>query len=183
LDRVVDPRVFVGNLGGERSSFAASPKQELLRNLDGYRAAGVAYVLTPAGEELPQSPETFKRVFRSPSTWIYRLAGTAPYFTARDPGCGVRPQGRESVQLSCPAPTQLIRRETDLPGWSAEIDGRPVQVRRAGELFQNVAVGAGSHRVTFSYLPPRIGWGFLALAVGFAWLLLPAARARWRSGR
>jgi hypothetical protein len=40
LDQVVDPTVFVGNLGGGRSPFAPSPRQELLRNLAGYRAAG-----------------------------------------------------------------------------------------------------------------------------------------------
>jgi Bacterial membrane protein YfhO len=182
LDRVVDPRVFVGNVGGERSPFAASPKQELLRNLDGYRAAGVAYVLTPPGEELPRSPETFTRVFRSPSTWIYRLAGTSPYFTAADPGCSVRPAGRQSVQLSCSASTRVIRRETDLPGWSAEIDGRSVPVRRARGLFQAVEVGAGAHRVEFSYVPPHIGWGYLGLAVGVAWLLLAAVLVGRRPG-
>jgi hypothetical protein len=179
LDSAVDPRVFVGNLGGERSPFAPSPRQELLRNLDGYRAAGVAYVLTPPGEALPQGSTTFRLVSRSPSTWIYRLAGAAPYFSARD-RCSVRPDGRESVDLSCPAPTRLIRRETDLPGWSVKVDGDPAEVHRAGGLFQAVNVGAGSHQVEFSYRPPGIGWGFLAFAVGCGWLLLPMARAGWR---
>jgi Bacterial membrane protein YfhO len=180
LDRVVDPRVFVGNLGGDRSPFAASPRQELLRNLDGYRAAGVAYVLTPAGESLPQGASTFRLVFRSPSTWIYRLAGANRYFSTTTPGCDVRSDGRKSVELSCPGPTRLVRRETDLPGWSAEVDGDSVEVSRAAGLFQAVDVGAGSHRVEFSYRPPGIGWGFLGFAMGCCLLLIPVARARWR---
>jgi Bacterial membrane protein YfhO len=183
LDRVVDPRVFVGNYGGGRSPYARSPKQELLGNLDGYREAGVAYVLTPAGESLPESPTMFEPVFRSRSTWIYRLAGAAHYFEATERGCRVTPEGREAVQVSCPGPARLIRRETELPGWSAEIDGDSVEVRRAGDLFQSVAVDAGSQRVEFSYRPPGIVWGFLGLAMGCACFLLPAARARWGSRR
>ncbi len=181
LDSVVHPSFFTGNLGGGRSPFAVSPQQELLRNLAGYRVAGVSYVLTPPGQALPQAPETFSLVFRSPSTWIYHLAGTAPYFTATNAACSVRSDRREAVRLSCPRPTQLIRRETDLPGWSANVDGKPVGIREADGLFQEVTVGPGSHRVEFSYLPPNVGWGFLALAVGCAWLLLSAATGR-RSG-
>jgi hypothetical protein len=182
LDQVVDPTVFVGNLGGGRSPFGPSPRQELLRNLDGYRAAAVAYVLTPAAEALPESPATFKLVFRSPSTRIYRLAGAAPYFTATNRSCSVRFQTRESLQLSCRGPTRLIRRETDLPGWSAQVDGRALRMSRADGLFQAVSVGPGSHRVTFDYGPPNIGLGFVGFAVGCAWLLLAPATARRRRG-
>ena len=178
LDQVVDPTVFVGNLGGGRSPFVPSPQQQLLRNVAGYRNAGVAYVLAPAGQALPQSPATFQLVSRSPSTWIYHLAGAAPYFTTTTPGCSVRPEGRESAQLSCPAPTLLIRRETDLPGWSAQVDGNAVPVHEADGLFQEIAVGAGNHRITFGYLPPYLGWGLLALGAGCASLLITAARSR-----
>jgi hypothetical protein len=182
LDQVVDPTVLVGNLGGGRSPFAPSPRQELLRNLDGYRAAGVTYVLTPAGETLPESPSTFALVFRSPSARIYRLAGAAPYFTATNRSCSVRFGTRESVQLSCRGPTRLIRRETDMPGWSARVDGHPLRLRRVDGLFQAVTVDSGSHRVTFDYGPPNIGLGFAAFAAGCAWLVLAPATARWRRG-
>jgi hypothetical protein len=36
----------------------------------GMQSAAVAYVLTPAGQTLPESPSTFTLVFRSPSTGI-----------------------------------------------------------------------------------------------------------------
>ena len=75
LDQAVDPTVFVGDLGGGRARSAPSPEAELLRNRAGYRAAGVAYVLTPAGNPLPAG---FALVFRSPTTWIYRLTGAEP---------------------------------------------------------------------------------------------------------
>jgi hypothetical protein len=71
-------------------------------------------------------------------------------------GCAVRPLNREAVSLSCPQPTTLVRRETNFPGWGAEIDGRPVAVRGAGPLFHAVQVGKGSHLIRFSYRPPHV---------------------------
>lgn len=136
------------------------------------------YVLTPPNAPLPPGASTFTLVFRSPSSWIYRLAGAAPYFTATNPGCSVTPDGRESAQLTCPGRTTLVRRETDYPGWSARIDGQSTPIRRADGLFQSVAVAPGTHRVEFSYLPPRTAWGLGAFAAGCAWLLLAAATGR-----
>ncbi len=76
-----------------------SPEQELIRHLRGYRSAAVRYVLTPAGHPLPTRP-AFTLVFRSPTTWIYRLTRAAPYFSA--PGCQVtlrRPRQRAGLLL------------------------------------------------------------------------------------
>jgi hypothetical protein len=176
LDNAVDPSVLVGNEGGGRPASAPSPARELLSNLPGYRAAAVAYVLTPLDEPLPQSRTTFTQVFRSPTTRIYRLAGAKPYFTASR-ACSVRPESREAAELSCPAATLLIRRETDLPGWRSKIDGRSARIQRVDGLFQGVTVPAGTHRVTFDYASPHVGWGWIAFAAGCAWLLLPLVSA------
>jgi hypothetical protein len=175
LDDVVDPMVFVGNDGGGRPRSAPSPGQELLRNLPAYRAASVAYVLTPAGQPLRRNP-AFTLALRTPSTRIYRLAGTTPYFTAT--GCAVESGARDSARLSCPHPARLVRRETYLRGWSARIDGRPASVQRFDGLFQTVAVAAGTHRISFSYSPPYLWWGVSAFAAGCAWLLAAALLAR-----
>src|SRR5262249_38426637 len=150
---------------------APSPQQELIEHLDGYRQAGVAYVLTPPGQALPQSPTTFRLVYRSPSTWIYRLAGAAPYFAASNPACDVREPSNVSVHVSCPTRAVLVRRETELPGWTAKVDGRSVPIRRTDGLFQTIDLAKGSQRVTFHYSPPHIAWGFVAFAVGCTWVL------------
>ena len=176
LDQVVDPLVFVGNLGGGRSPSAPSPTHELMRNLAGYRAAGVAYVLAPAGQALPQSPATFRLVLRSPSTWIYQLAGAAPYVDA--PGCAIDAANRDVVHVMCSHAAQLVRRETDLPGWSAQLDGRPARLGRADDLYQALDVPAGPHTVTFHYAPPYIDAGYAAFAASCVCLLLPLARRR-----
>jgi hypothetical protein len=181
LDRYADATVFVGSAGGGRSPFVPSPRDELLRNLDGYRAAGVAYVLTPAGQPLPTGPGSFTLAARTPTTWIYHLAGAAPYFGTTRSGCTVRPHGRQRVSVSCPAPTVLVRRESDSPDWSARVDGREIPIHPDSGLFQAVDVGAGSHEVTFSYAPPNVRWGLVGLAAGCAWLLAAAVLTRRRT--
>src|SRR5262249_46449163 len=141
-----DPDAFVGGLA-RRSFLAPPPVAELTRNLDAYRAASVKYVLTPPGQRLPAP--SFRLAFRSPSTWIYALSGTSPYFAAS--GCAVSPRSRTDADVVCAAPANLIRRETYMPGWSASIDGRSAPVRTVDGLFQAVSVPAGHHRVTFGF--------------------------------
>ena len=174
LDPYGKPTKFVGTTSGGRSLFVPTPTQELLRNLPAYRAASVKYVLTPRGQSLPQSPTTFRLVFESPVARIYELAGTVPYFTAA--GCTVTPAGREAAQVNCSRPSVLVRRETDMPGWSATVDGTPVAVRRVDDLFQAVPVAAGSHRVSFGFSPPNVIWGWLGLLAGLVLLLIEPVR-------
>jgi hypothetical protein len=180
LDDVVDPMVFVGNSGGGRPKSAPTPAQELVRNLPAYRAASVAYVLTPAAHELLED-RAFTLAFRSASTRIYRLAGTTPYFTAA-PGCTVRAASRDSLRLGCAHPARLVRRETFLRGWSAQVDGRRARVQRVDGVFQAVDVAAGSHRITFAYSPPYIWWGAAAFAAGCAWLLAAGLLTNCKGG-
>lgn len=176
LDPVVNPGLFVGNFGGWRPGAAPSPESELMRHLDGYRAAAVRYVLTPAGQSLPQGKRSFMLVLRTPTTWIYQLAGTSSYFTAG--GCQIKSSGRESAQLSCRRPTTLVRRETWFRGWTARVDGHLTPIRRVDGLFQAVSVPAGSHRIVFSFAPPGIGWGWLALIGGCVLMCLPWVSAK-----
>jgi hypothetical protein len=176
LDPFVSPSIFVGTYGGDRSRLVPSPTQELVSHLPGYRAAGVSYVLTPPGQLLPQSPGGLTLVARTPSAWIYNLAGSAPFFDA--PGCRVTSEGWDSATVSCPAASTLVRRETDLPGWSTTVSGRDTPIARTAGLFQSVPVGGGTHRVRFSYSPPGILWGGLGFLAGL--LLLGAGRLRPR---
>ena len=179
LDQIVAPTALVGNLGGGRPVGAASPDQELVRNLDGYRAAGVTYVLAPAGQSLPAP--AFTLVLRTPTTWIYHLAGAAPYLGA--PGCAVVAETRTSARTTCRKPTRLVRRETDYPGWSARIDGRATPIRRVDGLFQAITIPAGSHVVTFAYAPRQIEWAYAAFAAGILSLLVPGLVSRRKDRR
>ena len=171
LDHAVDPTHFVGTHAG-RSPGDPSPANELISNLDGYRAAAVAYVVVAAGQPLPSSP-AFSLVFKSPSTWIYRLAGSQPYFTAS--GCRVTRSSRTATAVACSRATTLVRRETSMPGWSAKVDGHSAPVREVDGIFQDVAVPAGDHNVTFSFMPPGERFGLIAFVIGIIWLVAAAA--------
>ena len=81
----------------------------------------------------------------------------------------------------CPRPATLVRRETALEGWSAAVGGRSLPIRTSDGLFQSVTVPAGSHRVTFSYVPPGIVWAGLAFLLGVLSLVFgPAASGKRR---
>jgi hypothetical protein len=179
LDPAVGPLIFNGTPPG-RPPGAPTAQQELLSNLNGYRAAGVRYVLAPAGLELPLGPNTFRIVFRSPTTLVYRLAGASSYFTATNPTCPVQAQSGKSARVSCSTSTTLVRRETYMPGWSAEVDGHARPVREYDDAFQAVTIGPGTHRVTFAFTPPYLGWGLLGFAAGCLCLLAPPLLARTR---
>jgi hypothetical protein len=181
LDRYVSPPLFVGNSGGGRNPFLPSSAAELLHNLSGYRQLGVGYVLTPSGQALGQSPSGFQLAAKTPTAWIYHLTGAAPYFTA--PGCAVRSSERQQAILTCPRATTLVRRETDLPGWSAQVDGANAPINSSQKLFEAVRVPAGRHTVSFGYAPPGITWGaigFLAGLLGLVGTAVYTSRSRRR---
>jgi hypothetical protein len=148
----------------------------LLRNLNGYRQLGVDYVLTPSGQQLPQSPTGFQIAAKTPSAWLYHLSGAQRYFTAA--GCRVHSADREHATLDCPRTATLIRRETDLPGWSATVNGHTAAIGRADGLFQTVQIPAGRHSISFSYAPPHIHWAELAFLAGILTLAASAVRTR-----
>ncbi len=168
LDPVVNPLVFVGNDGGGRLSSVPTPAQQLIRYVNGYRAAGVSYVVTPPGVTLPRR-DGFQLALRNPGAWIYRLAGVTPYFSTSG-GCTETSEGRLRVGISCRRPAVLVRRELFFPGWSARIDGHAVRLSSDG-AFQQVRVPNGRHTVTFAYIPPHIVWALVALLAGVVWVL------------
>jgi hypothetical protein len=176
VTRRLDPSVFAADFWGTDPG----AEQALISNIANYRAAAVAYVLAPAGQTLPRS-DGFSLAAKTPSTWIYRLAGSQPYFTAS--GCAVSIQSRTDVRLVCPRATTLVRRETSMPGWSAQIDGQTTPVRTVDDIFQGVEVGAGTHRVTFGFTPPGETLGLIGFAGGFIWLVAGAVGLRFRARR
>ena len=160
--------------GGAFTGFPSagpSAESELLRHLGGYRSAGVRYVLAPARQSLPQSPDRLRLVFRSPSTWIYRLAGTSPYYRA--PGCRMYSSSPQSVSVVCPRPSTLVRRETWFAGWTARVDGKPDPSVAWTGSFRPSPSRPEVTGSTFSFTPPGMSWAVIGLLAGCALLCLP----------
>jgi hypothetical protein len=67
---------------------------------------------------------------------------------------------RVVVEFATSAPGLLVVADTWMPGWSATLDGRPVEVLR-GNLAQRVVPirRAGPHRVVMTYKPPGLAAG------------------------
>ncbi|NLX15337.1 MAG: YfhO family protein [Phycisphaerales bacterium] len=65
-------------------------------------------------------------------------------------------------------PGLLVFNESFVPGWRAELDGRPVHMERVNGVCQGVEVSGGQHEVRFFYRPPGLYWG---LAISLLTLL------------
>lgn len=52
------------------------------------------------------------------------------------------------------------------PWWRATVDGEDTPVLRANVAFRAVSVGAGRHRIVFTYRPPSVIAGLIVSAVG-----------------
>lgn len=58
------------------------------------------------------------------------------------------------IQVETPSAGHLVLTDTYFPGWTAELDGRPVPIRPANVTFRAVEVPPGRHRVSFVYDAP-----------------------------
>jgi hypothetical protein len=73
--------------------------------------------------------------------------------------------------------------DQDYPGWSAYLDGAPVDVLRANGVFRAVRVPPGEHRIEFLYTPRSFRLGALASVLSLAAtgvLLVYSSRRRRR---
>jgi hypothetical protein len=179
LDPGANPLVFNG--------VQASPKgptalDALASHLAGYRAIGVKYVVLPAGSNLGGDPRlgALRLVYRDPPlAAVYELADAAPYFEATGGACQLRVIDREHLRATCPAQTQLVRRELWMPGWTATVAGQPVAVRQTLGIFQGIALPAGTSTATFTFTPPHMAMAELA-GVGALLVLAGRGSARLR---
>lgn len=96
---------------------------------------------------------------------------------------------RRRLRVESDGPGLLVVSENWLPGWTAEVGGRPAPVRRANIAFQAVELpGAGVHDVELRYGAPAVRSALKVTAASVAALLLLlaapwAGRLRPRSRR
>ena len=69
-----------------------------------------------------------------------------------------------SIRTNSRSEGDLRLRIVDVPGWHAEVDGRPVPIKKFAGLMMSVAVPAGSHQVRV-YWPARFTEGLVLAAV------------------
>lgn len=104
-------------------------------------------------------------LYRRPSARPYARMGAAPVAAARWGG---------EVKATVTASGTLVVSESWMPGWRAEVDGRPAEVRPDGGVLVGVAVPEGAREVRLFYEPASYRWGRLVsvatlVALAAAW--------------
>jgi hypothetical protein len=100
-------------------------------------------------------------------------AQTAPAaraaFALRDRGPGV---WRLTTRVSDDAPGFLVLSQSDLPGWHATVDGRPVPIYRTDGLVQGIVVPPREHELAVEYRPASVVYGAALSLAGVAVLII-----------
>jgi MFS family permease len=156
-------------------------RQEIFRErLGRYAQAGVKYVL--AGDDYGNG---LTPVYKGKLFTVYEMPDTRGYFTA--PLCSLQPQTHDIVEADCSADSSLLRLEAHMNGWSADVNGRRVEVALTEGIFQTIPLPAGKSLVRFRYEPAGI-WAAIAAAAAAGlvcifglWLFL--MRGRYSPGR
>ncbi len=67
---------------------------------------------------------------------------------------------RVDLQVVSPQPQILVLNDAWSPGWRAQINGKPVEIYRANQMFRAVSLESGDSQVTFRFIPPfwRLSW-------------------------
>jgi hypothetical protein len=156
------------------------------------REYGIAWILQEPGTSLPAPPGT-RYAGSFAGERLYAVPGATRFSLVAGGGSGAsRPvssiehpvTSSWTLTIDASAPSQLVMRVTDLPGWHASIDGRALTLSRYKGLMLEAAVPAGPHVIHLWYLPTRLvigTWLALAtLAALLAWAIWPLA---WRRRR
>lgn len=138
------------------------------------RRYGVGWVLAVPGAA-PIAGADLVKVIAGES--LYEIPGAARFTLSRsgDVASVTQPSPSEydlTVRVPPHRRARLLARVTDVPGWHATVDGRPVPLSRADEVMMSLAVPAGRHRIKLWYWPDRLTQGIIGAVAGAAALVL-----------
>jgi hypothetical protein len=183
------PRRYFRALHAE-STLPASAFCPVVSNATVARRFGVAFILVRLFHRAPSgtvyvAPIGDELLFAVPgaaqATWVARPApGVAPAPDA--PGTPIVVTHADAAQWRLvtdgTAPGVVRFHLTDVPGWHATVDKRPLALSRYGGVMLQADVPAGRHVVELSYMPTAFTIG-LVLALASAVGLSAALGVRW----
>jgi hypothetical protein len=88
-----------------------------------------------------------------------------------------------TMRTSSTEPGMLRLRLTDLPGWEAKIDGKPLALRRFAGVMLEARIPPGDHTIELNYWPTTFTIGLAAAgisALGLIFLVIVDRRSRRR---
>jgi hypothetical protein len=160
-----------------------------IRTVGEARMLGVGYVLEPAGVPGPEGSRLVERIVVAdpypkndflmappPNEDLYSIPGSnvATLSTESDGRSG---RASASMETSDPDPANLsvvthatqngnLRvRVTNVPGWHATIDDRPLTLEKSSAFELRAHIPPGTHHVQFRYWPPLFTAGLVAALV------------------
>jgi hypothetical protein len=77
-----------------------------------------------------------------------------------------RGDGLVRLRVDADAATTVVVGQEVYPGWKADVDGAPADIRPANILFQSVRVPAGKHELTLRYAPQSFLLGGILTLLG-----------------
>ncbi|WP_165071742.1 YfhO family protein [Paludisphaera rhizosphaerae] len=163
-----------------RSSRRTVSWRTVARALPKLREAAVGAIVAASP---PPDPSLFNRVEKIGAAWVAWLDGPERV-TLEGPGrATVDPRSTASairVDVSADGPARLILRETWDEGWTARVDGKPVDVDCHDNVFMSLSIMPNPHVVEFAYQPGPVRIS-LATSIGAvaAAVLALTVRRRW----
>jgi hypothetical protein len=159
------------------------------------RQFGVAFVLEPQGAKGPTG-SVFVRAIGNEQ--LYRIPGAAPATTVPAPTGKPLPSNDAAgtpVKVDYPDPAtwriatnaatpQVLRlRITDVPGWHATIDGRPLDLQRFSGVMLQARLPSGRHTIVVHYWPTDFTIGLILAATSTIGLLSAVVVGRFHRRR
>jgi hypothetical protein len=89
----------------------------------------------------------------------------------------------QDIEADAPEDGFLLLADTFYPGWSAELDGRPVPIYRANLSLRGIELPKGQHHVRFSFTAPGFSRGRLITPLAISALLVWLAVAAYLDRR
>lgn len=148
-----------------------------------------AYVV-PKAVVLPDGPATVDRFTEFPAREFVILTREAlPPFKDGQPFTPAKYHeaiaDRIEIDVTTTKPGYLVVSDTWMPGWSAELDGSPVEILRGNRAQRVVVLGqGGEHHLNMTYVPPGLAIGrAITLAALLGWVIGLVPRLRWGNRR
>ena len=142
--------------------FEGSSGEKVYRNPKFFPRAWVVHQTTPVS-----GGKQANRLIQDPNFDMWRnavIAGPAPPLEACSPDSDSaritqRTSGSLTLDATLACNGMVVISETFAPGWTAAVDGKPVQIYQVYGALRGVPVAGGSHRIQMNYRPGSVTWG------------------------
>ena len=166
LDPNADPLVFTGTRSVHPGGL--TPAQALAYYLPAYERLGVKYIVVDSKSSDLLTNLPVRLVYHDPFADVYVLPYTRPFYSEATGTCLFGSPTYSRVLVNCRTQAVVTRDELDMPGWWAQVDGRPVAVRSDADGLQTVVVPAGQSTLRFGFEPPHTEAAFVVALLGLA---------------